>query len=49
MDESEEFLESEYTFDEWLAYEYHVKKGERSNSRNEKGQATFKGTQVEED
>lgn len=37
------------TYDEWLERGYHVKRGEKATGHNQKGQATFKRSQVEED
>lgn len=37
---------SALTFDEWVEHGYRIKKGEKSNGRNAKGQPTFTMSQV---
>jgi len=38
-----------FTYDEWKGFDYHVRRGETSHKRNEKGEAVFNIEQVDED
>ena len=37
-----------FTYDEWKGFDYHVRRGEASHKRNEKGEAVFNIEQVDE-